>query len=144
LARYHIRVLVKSGLATERREGNLNLYYPKVEHELGSKEVVDQRVKDQLALLRRPVPLRIVLGLLDQEEGLSMGDVAEIADISRSTATYHVGNLEDEGLVHIRKEGRHRVVALTDAEATADLLASFPPPDDVVSGFIEMWDQLDL
>lgn len=144
LARYHIRVLVKSGLATKKREGNKNLYYPKVEAELGSKEVIDRRDKEAIGLLRRPVPLRMVLALLDTEEGLTMGEMAEAAAVSRSTATYHVEKLKESELVRVTVEGRARRVHLEDPERVAELLSEYPPPKDIVSGFVEMWDGLEL
>lgn len=144
LARYHIRVLVKAGLATEKREGNKNLYYPKVEAGIGSKEVIDRRDKDALALLRRPVPLRMILALLDAEEGLTMGEMAEAAAVSRSTATYHVDKLKGAELVHVSVEGRSRRVHLTDHDRVAELLTEYPPPKDIVSGFVDMWDNLEL
>ncbi len=144
LARYHIRVLVKSGLATKKREGNKNLYYPKVEAEIGSKEVIDRRDKEALALLRRPVPLRMVLALLDDDEGLTMGEMAEAAAVSRSTATYHVEKLKDAELVRVDVEGRARRVHLEDKDRIAELLTEYPPPKDIVSGFVEMWDGLEL
>lgn len=144
LARYHIRVLVKSGLATKKREGNKNLYYPKVEGEIGSKEVIDRRDKEALGLLRRPVPLRMVLALLDAEEGLTMGEMAEVAAVSRSTATYHVEKLKDAELVRVTVEGRARRVHLEDHQRVAELLSEYPPPKDIVSGFVEMWDGLEL
>lgn len=144
LARYHIRVLVKSGLATKKREGNKNLYYPKVEAELGSKEVIDRRDKEALGLLRRPVPLRMVLALLDAEEGLTMGEIAEAAAVSRSTATYHVEKLKDAELVRVEVEGRARRVHLDDHQRVSELLSEYPPPKDIVSGFVEMWDGLEL
>lgn len=144
LARYHIRVLVKSGLATKKREGNKNLYYPKVEADLGSKEVIDRRDKEALGLLRRPVPLRMVLALLDAEEGLTMGEIAEAAAVSRSTATYHVEKLKDAELVRVTVEGRARRVHLDDHERVSELLSEYPPPKDIVSGFVEMWDGLEL
>lgn len=149
LARYHMRVLVKRGLATEIEEGGFVRYYPRVESEIGARDTVDRADKAALALLRRPVPLRMVLALLDAgPDGIpgpaTMGELSDAAGVSPSTATYHVGNLEEAGIVVTERQGRSKVVQLADAKHVVDLLAMYPPPRDVVEGFIEVWDQLEF
>lgn len=144
LARYHLRVLVKRGIATEVTEERFVRYYPRVEGELGPREVVDRADKPALKLLRRPVPLNMVLALLASDGPLRMGELASEVGVSPGTATYHVKNLAGVDLVAVDARDGGRYVRLVDAARVVRLLTAYPPPRDVVSDFVSLWDELGL
>lgn len=142
-ARYHLRMMVRLGLANEVEEAGYLRYYP-----AGTTEpaplALGRNEKRALAILRRPVPLRIVLALLGQEEPRGMGWIAEQAGVANGTATYHVKNLHTAEIVEIQQRHRERLVHVRDPDWVIRLLTHYPPPRDVVEGFVELWDQLEL
>lgn len=141
-ARYHMRHLVRSGLAIEEGPEGSHRYFPRRDPALGAREV-DRRDKPVLAMLRRPVPLRMVAELLvHPEHRLSMGELAQAARVSAPNAHYHVGRMARLGLVVVSDQGRQRIVALVEPERIRNLLARFPPPRDLVQSFTDVWDRL--
>lgn len=145
LARYHLHVLVRSGLATEIREEQEIRFYPLVPTIAGAQPSIGRVDRPALAALRRPKPLEAVLVLLEEpQHRCSMADLSRRIGVSPSTGTYHVGRLRRAGLVDVEPQHRERWVLLHQPERVLRLLRDFPPPQDLVQGFIELWDRLDL
>lgn len=68
------------------------------------------------------------LALVRERPGLSVADLAEALSVSWSTASYHLGVLEREGMVVSDRAGRHRryVVVGTGADKAAIAVSSHP------------------
>ena len=142
-AKYHLEVLERHGLISSEKEEGYWRFFPKEESELGPKEVLGPDEKEIVSLLRKEVPLHATLVLLDQGP-TPAGELADEVDVAASTMSYHGSNMEEAGLVEVTKEGRSRIYQLADPERVAELLIRFEPPDELVQGFLDAWDQLEL
>lgn len=83
------------------------------------------------------------MALLD-EEPLAAGELAEACGVSASTASHHISRMQEGELIYVERKGRSRQIRLADREKVLGLLAEHPPPDDMVQGFVEAWDDLGL
>lgn len=142
-AKYHLEVLEDHGLVSSRKEDGYWRFFPKVESDLGPKEVLDQRDKDLLSLLRREIPLHITLLMLEAGEA-THSDLLEEVDVSGSTLHYHLSKMEDADLLESRKEGRKRFYWIDEPDQVAKLLIRYEPPDELVAGFLDAWESLSL
>ncbi len=140
LAEYHLRVLMKLGLVTTTESEGQTVYFT-TQGDAGT--VVDRRDRRLVATLRRPMALRISLQLLE-DGSMTMSKLAASCGISPATATHHVKRMQRAGVVHIDLEGRTRKALLADPERLRQVLVDHPPPRDVVSGFIELWERVDV
>ncbi len=141
LVRYHVRILEEAALVRSEEEGGHRRVFPLERTKAGAKSALDERERRWLALLRRPPVLRAVVALLD-EEPLRAGELADACGVSASTASHHIKRMEEGGLVAITREGRSRLIRLADRKRVMGLLAEHPPPEDLVQGFVEAWDDL--
>ena len=62
-----------------------------------------------------PTRARMLAALMGGEY-LAAGELAQAAGVTPQTATAHIAQLVDAGLVELRRQGRHRYVRLADAE----------------------------
>jgi predicted transcriptional regulator len=143
LTRYHVRVLEDASLVRSEEEGGHRRIFPLEKTKAGAANPLDDTDRQWLALLRRPPILRAVVALLDQGP-LNAGELAEACGVARSTASSHIKRMEEGDLAQAKRDGRARVIHLTDRERVLELLAENPPPDDLVQGFVEAWDDLGL
>lgn len=141
--KYHLEVLERHGLVASETEEGYWRFFPREESDLGPRDVLTPEEKEILAVLRKEVPLHATLVLLDEGEAKA-GELADAVDVAASTMSYHASDMEEAGLVEVDKQGRSRLYRLTDPELVADLLIRFQPPDELVAGFLEAWDQLEL
>ncbi len=86
------------------------------------KETLDERELAKIyRALGEPNRLRLVRALAQQEE-LTCGELAALLGVSPSTASHHIAELVDCGLVGMRKHGRHHVLRLRH-----EMLARYAP-----------------
>lgn len=138
LAEYHLHALEKAGLVSTHSDGAPKVHFPVV----GQEETpIDRRDRPVVAALRRPMALRIALQLLENGS-MSMGDLATSCGISPATATHHVKRLQKQGVLDVTAEGRSRNASLVDGPRLQRLLVDHPPPRDVVSDFIDLWERV--
>lgn len=142
-AKYHLLYLEKHGVVSSRKQDGYWTFYPKEQGSVGMRDSIGTQDKQVLALLRRPVPLHVTVVLLDREEA-SLSELCEAVDSSPSTLHYHMGKMEKSGLVESRREGRERRFHLVDQERVLQLLMQYRPPDELVQGFLEAWEDLEL
>ncbi|MDX1610747.1 MAG: helix-turn-helix domain-containing protein [Candidatus Thermoplasmatota archaeon] len=142
-AKYHLEYLEKHGLVSSKKEDGYWRFYPKIETEIGHRDVLDQRDKAFMSLLRKEIPLHVTVLLLDLEEA-TQSTLGEDIDVAASTLHYHLSKMEDTGLVESRKEGRQRFYWLSEPERVAALLMRYEPPDSLVKGFLDAWESLEL
>lgn len=142
-AKYHLAYLERHGLVSSRMEGATQVFFPRREGPLGPQEAIAADDKAVLALLRQPVPLHAVLVLLDRGE-CSHADLDAAVPVSRTTLHYHMGKLERAGVVASHKEGKQRRYRLADEGRILGLLVRYRPPDQLVAGFLEAWEALEI
>jgi predicted transcriptional regulator len=142
-AGYHLRALERSGLVSSREEDGYRRYWPREEGSIGLREAVDANDKRVLALLRRPLPLHLTLVLLDRGP-LSASRLADETGTARTTLNHHLARLESQGVLERRPQGRENHWAVVDAERIEGLLMRYRPPDELVQGFLEAWESLEL
>lgn len=140
-AKYHLRVLETNDYVSSQRQDGYWRFYPRKEGKVGKQEILQPREKQWLALLRRSIPLQATLTLLGRGS-MSAGDLADRLDIAPSTMHYHATKMEEAGLLESRKVARERMYELADPERVGELIARHEPPDALVEGFMEGWDEL--
>lgn len=141
--KYHLTYLEKHGLVSSRREEGYWRFWPKTETRVGAHDSLPPAEKKVLSLLRREVPLHVTLLLLESGE-TNQRTLAEKVGTSQSTMSYHLKRMEREGLVERRKEGREVWYRLVEADQVQALLLRYKPPDALVRGFLDAWEQLEL
>lgn len=142
-AKYHLRYLEKHGLLSSRREEGYLRFFAKEEGSIGLREALAPHEKTVLALLRQPIPLHTILLLLETETA-SVEDLRAKVQVPHSTLLYHLGKLERAGVVQSERVGRERMFRLVDRERISQQVTRFKPPDQLVQGFLEAWEQLEL
>lgn len=91
--RYHVRILEREGLArTEKERGKRRVFSARSD-ECDTEPLVDD-----------PAP-RAVLSAIATHEPVSVSRLAETVDRSASTVSYHLGQLEDGGLIERERNG---------------------------------------
>lgn len=142
-AKYHLTYLEKHGLVSSRKEEGYWRFFPRETGSVGLRDVVSVDKKRVLSFLRRPVPLHAVLILLDRGRA-TQGELAGAVGVAQATLHYHVGKMESSGLLVSRREGRERIYELAKPDEVLDLLVRYRPPDALVQGFLDAWEQLEL
>lgn len=143
-AEYHLRQLTKAGLLKAEEQGGYTRYFVTIEPTRPVPEgAVPPEDRSWVALLRQPRPLEITAHLL-QEGPVEMGPLADAMGIAKSTLSYHVDKLEEDGIVERYREGNQRFLDLTDRDRLVRVLLQHEPPDDLVSGFEDLWDDIGL
>jgi predicted transcriptional regulator len=104
----------------------------------------DEWQRGAIAVLRRETARDVLLSLLDGGAA-APGDVADDVGIARSTLSWHVGHLVEQGLVEKRRDDRNRVtlVACEPAETVA-LLEELTPtlPERLADRFTRLVDDV--
>lgn len=142
-AKYHLRVLEDEGLVSSEREDGYWRFYPRADGSLGKHEILQPEDKELLSLLRREIPLRITLILLEREEA-NASSLGDELDIAASTVNYHTSKMEEAGLLESYRDGRKRVYRLIQPEDVRGLLLEHRPPDRLVEGFLEAWEEFEF
>lgn len=132
---YHLKRLRGLGTVEEERLYGRTHYYP---------PSYEGWERGALALLRRETARDVVAYLL-AEGPTAPGTVADGVGVARSTLEWHVGRLEERGLIEKHRDDRNRVtLAAARPEATVRLLATVEPtlPDRLVDRFTRLVDSL--
>lgn len=129
---YHLRVLTREGLLTERRQGRYLRYFAAAQ--MGGAE------KDALGLLRQEVPRRILALLVAQPEQ-SHGGLLQQFRLAPSTLTFHMQKLTRAGLVVATRHGRETRYRVADPALIARLLTQHRGSflDDVVDRLADVF-----
>jgi len=132
---YHVYRLVKRGEIEDASLYGRTHYYP-ADYPEGDRGAV--------ALLRRETARGIVVHLVDNGDSYP-DDVADSLGIARSTLEWHLGRLEEQGLVEKRHGSDGRVtLSASDEERVVGLLSDISPslPDRLVDRFVTMVDRM--
>jgi predicted transcriptional regulator len=132
---YHVRnLLADDRLVSEQLYGKTHYYPPEY----------DDWERGAVALLRRETARDVLVSLLEAGEARP-ADLVDDLDIARSTLSWHVGHLEEQGLVEKRRDERNHVTLVpTRPEETARLLGVIEPslPERMVDRFTRLVDDL--
>jgi predicted transcriptional regulator len=142
-ARYHLDRLHEHDLVSIIREDQYVRYFPRQETPLGARDEVARDEKPIVALLRQAPALRIVLLLLEHRQ-LTFTAASEHLDLPRATLHYQIGRLEKAELIDNDRDGRERVIRLRDEARIRGILRRHRPPDALVQGFLDAWEDLEL
>lgn len=143
-AEYHLHQLVRLGLLREETSGRYKRYFVALKPmEKPTEGTVEPKDRQWLALLREARPLEIVAHLI-QDDSLEIGQVAQRTGLAASTTSYHIDKLEKQQIVERYRVGKKRYVRLTDRERLVKVLLAHEPPDDLIEGFEDLWDDLGL
>lgn len=141
-AKYHLQRLEKADLVSSRHEDGYWRFWPREKGSIGYRDRLSRQDKAALAVLRRPVPLHVALLLLDRGRA-THGDLLDEVDVAHATLHYHMGKMEDSGLVESRKEGRFRWYSLQDPDRVTGLLRQYRPPKTLIRRFLDAWEQVE-
>lgn len=126
LAEYHLNYLEKNSEIFAIKEGEyFKRYYVKTSD-------VDSREKKMLTMLRKEIPLKIVLLLL-KHPTLQHRDLLAKLDIGSSTLSYHLTAMVSSGILESRTFGEEKGYRLRDRKEIIRLLLKYEV-DKVVDG----------
>lgn len=142
LVEYHLRYLIKNELVYTVKEQNSVRYYDSKEPENGfDKSSLNTRQKKILHLLRKKIPMTIVLLIL--EKGMAKHkDIFYHLNITPSKISYYLKKLvQYEVLVNVRT-GHDKGYWIRDKEELLKILVRghINPPTQV-DGFIKTWEE---
>jgi predicted transcriptional regulator len=141
LVDYHLRFLEKHGLVASMRDGEYKRYYPRSVPGADVGRALTSEERRLLALLRQPVPLRVI-SLLMEREAAAHKDLLERVPVGASTLSHHLGKLVAGGVIVRTKTGSYRV---RDPHAVARLMVGYDlATPDQVDKFLEMWGEFRL
>jgi predicted transcriptional regulator len=130
---HHVRHLVRADAVVEEPlYGRTHYYEP----------AYDPWERGAIAVLRRETA-RDVLVLLLTDGPAGPATVADDLDLARSTVEWHLGHLEEQGLVRKERDARGRVTLVVERPAeTTRLLRLVEPsaPDRLVDRFARLFD----
>ncbi|MFA5860077.1 MAG: ArsR family transcriptional regulator [Candidatus Thermoplasmatota archaeon] len=136
LVQYHLKRLEEEGFVVSREQGGYTRYYT-------TRKAKSARVTERdlplVGLLREEVPLHIVLLLLD-EGPRTHGELVEKLGMAKSTVSYHLAKLAQEGIVG-REKGSPRIT-LIDRGRIYKLLLAYTPTPDLLDSFASLWEDL--
>lgn len=131
---YHLRRLLDRGTLRSLEVRGRTHYFP---------TGYSGQEQAAIALLRRETTREIVLLLLDRETDRP-AELADAADVARSTVEWHLSNLLEYDLAEKIHDGRTVRVRLTRPELLGDMLVEVDPtmPDLLVDRFSRLVDSL--
>ncbi len=136
LVKYHIQKLEKMDMVNKVEEGGYKRYYP-VKYE---GERLDKRDKRLLALLRKEIPLGIVIYMLNKGGKVKHKEMSDELNIPPSTLSYHLKKLKEKNILKM-SQGSYQIV---DEKHISHLLLEYEPPDDIVERFLDAWEDFSL
>ena len=128
LAQYHLQNLEKDNLIVSVREEGYKRFYVE-DSEVGTKE------KRLLSLLRREIPLQIVLFLL-RKLTAKHKEILEHLNISPSTLSYHLNKLVEYEIVDVNTYGDEKGYRIRNKTEVVRCLMKYI----VIDGFKDLWD----
>ena len=130
--KYHLSYLVRNGLLTERKNGNVR-YYPRA-FKPGNKML--------LGLLRQK-SVRQILLFIFVHDNCNHEQIVRSGDLSPSTVSWHLKKLKEGNIISIEARGRKSFYTLlADKEEVMNLLIAYRESflDSLVDNVIEMWE----
>ena len=129
LADYHLQYLEKKEVITTVKEEGYRRFY--IKGQLGSDD------RRRISILRREIPLRIVLYLLKNPYSQHK-EILKIIDVAPSTLSYHLFNLIKHDIVEISKESGIKKYKIKNEEEIIKHLIQYKPYSRI-EGMKETW-----
>ena len=131
---YHIHFLHKNGLIRTERDKNYVRYYA-VDRNWSEEE------KEILNLLRNTKMRHILIFLLEAKKSTPL-KISEYTQISLSTLSWYLKQLQAKGIISQKKKGRFRVYKIDNPDTIVKYLVAHKSSflDTVVDRFIETWE----
>jgi len=126
---YHLRYLEKHGLITITKEKGYTRCY--IVGEIGIED------KKKLSLLRQEIPLKIVLFLLKHPYAKHK-EILEKFDIAKSTLSYHLKKLVQQGIIDIQDIGTEKGYSIINEKETINFLIKYKP-SRIALGLKDTW-----
>lgn len=142
-AKYHLEYLEARGILTSRKDANYTRWFATRGSHVGPREDLAPREKEIIGQLRRPIPLHVALLLLDRENA-THAELLPHVDAAHGTLHYHLKNMERAGILQGAKEGRERRYVLTERDTILRLLLAYRPPDALIAGFLDAWENVGI
>ena len=133
---FHLHFLETKRFISVQKEEHYKCYYP------ARSGIKDKKL---LSLLRREVPRKVMVHLLENNEA-KHGDILGVVEVSPSTLSFHLKKLMKAGIVAQRKEGRIRYYRLKNPETVLEMLITYRESflDEVVDRFVDIWMDIGL
>jgi predicted transcriptional regulator len=124
LASYHLQQLAQEGAVQLVQDAGYDRYFPSI-----SKPKWSARDVAFLCIMRRMVAFRITVLLLAGP--LPHGVIAKALGLAKASASYHLTDLRQAGVLEATQHGRERHYAVADRPYVMGMLANFTPvPED--------------
>ena len=138
LAEYHLRFLEKHELISSAMDGEYKRYFPR--YLVGDREEIPaltDRQKVILGYLRQPIPLAVLMFLMEHESGMHKEILARTT-VGPSTLSHHLKKLLDaEVIARVTAGEGYRVV---DPKGIARLMVTYElAGPDQVDAFVRLW-----
>lgn len=133
LAEYHLQRMEKEEKITVLKETGYSRYY------IYSEEI-EPKDKKIFSLLRKDIPLKIVLFLANHKHAKHK-EILKYLNIAPSTLSYHLNNLIKQGIVIAQRYGDEKGYALKNEKELLAFVLKYRL-HIVVDGFKELWDGL--
>jgi predicted transcriptional regulator len=134
LVKYHLGHLEKTGYVTGMDEGGYRRFFP------ADKDLhLTVAQKRKLGVLRREIPLRIVLFLIRHPYSKHK-DISENLHLAPSTVSFHMGRLTREGIVRDTVEPDKKGLVVDDPADLVRILVVYRPLfDKMADSFTDLW-----
>ncbi|OGS49415.1 MAG: hypothetical protein A3K68_02145 [Euryarchaeota archaeon RBG_16_68_13] len=141
LVDYHLRFLEKHDLVAASMDGEYKRYYPRsMPGDSGGRPALSDAEKQILALLRQPVPFRI-LAFLMEREAASHKEILGGVPVSASTLSHHLKKMQTTKVL-VRFERGYQV---GDPKEVARLMATYDlATRDQIDTFVRVWGEFRL
>ena len=133
LAEYHLLRLEKEKKIKIIKETGYKRYYI-------STEEIETKDKKILGLLRKDIPLKIVLFLANHKNARHK-EILEYLDIAPSTLTYHLNKLIENNIIVVHRYGEEKGYSLKNEKELMAFVLKYRL-HIVVDGFKDLWDGL--
>ena len=134
LVEYHLIYMERNNIVIPVKETGYTRYY--VKDKVGT---ADKKI---LSLLRREVPLRIVLFLL-KNINAQHKDILNNFDLAPSTISYHLKKLVKNGILSVRTFGEERGYFITNREEIIAIIIQYKPYS-LIDGFTDVWQDISV
>lgn len=132
LVEYHLGVLAGSGLVRVQEDAGFHRVFAAGERRSG----LSAADRTTLAVLRKRIPLRITLYLLDDDEPVAHSRIAKDLGLGKSKLSFHLRNLEASQVLRKAPDGRYEPV---DRRRLLGLLLENRPTPDLREEFADLW-----
>jgi predicted transcriptional regulator len=133
---YHLNYLEKKRLVKTEKKGKFLRYY-------SIREKSDDSERILLSFLRQQSTRRILLFILTQGNATNL-EISHELKLSPSTVSWHLNNLSENNIISKRKLGRESVYFVLEPEKLATITIGHQKSfvDELVDGFIALWDEI--